>query len=75
MGKHTDLFFFVVIPSLLVTGSFSLGKPGFGKNEPKACTFCHACGKFKELTGAAKCYKEHDASLERRKAGVETGKD
>jgi hypothetical protein len=35
----------------------------YGKNEKKACTYCHPAGKFKEFTEAGKYYKEHEHSF------------
>jgi len=43
-------------------------KPEYSKKEGKACTFCHAAGKFKELTDAGKYYMNHTHSLEGYKA-------
>ena len=64
----------LMILALFVTVSLGLSKPDYTKKEGKQCTFCHPAGKFKELTGAGKYYKEHNHSLEGYQASEEKEK-
>jgi len=65
--KIIRLLFLLTLAAFIAV-SMGMSKVEYSKKEGKPCTFCHPPGKFKELTGAGKYYKEHNHSLEGYKA-------
>ena len=61
--------FLLMTLALFVVVSLGMSTAQYSKKEGKACTLCHPAGKFKELTGAGRYYKEHNHSLEGYQAG------